>query len=41
MSPPRVAVRAVLVVRGRVLLVNAYPGEASDLWVPPGGVKKP
>jgi ADP-ribose pyrophosphatase YjhB (NUDIX family) len=36
-SAPRVAVRAVLVVRGRVLLVNAYPGEASDLWVPPGG----
>ena len=40
MSPPRVAVRAVLVVRGRVLLVNAYPGEASDLWVPPGGGAK-
>jgi ADP-ribose pyrophosphatase YjhB (NUDIX family) len=36
-SAPRVAVRAVVVVRGRVLLVNAYPGEASDLWVPPGG----
>lgn len=34
---PRVAVRAVVVVRGRVLLVNAYPGEESDLWVPPGG----
>jgi ADP-ribose pyrophosphatase YjhB (NUDIX family) len=37
MSGPRVAVRAVLVVRRRVLLVNAYPGEASDLWCPPGG----
>ena len=37
MSAPRVAVRAVVVVRGRVLLVNAYPGEVSDLWVPPGG----
>jgi ADP-ribose pyrophosphatase YjhB (NUDIX family) len=36
-SAPRVAVRAVIVVEGRVLLVNAYPGEASDLWVPPGG----
>jgi ADP-ribose pyrophosphatase YjhB (NUDIX family) len=36
-SGPRVAVRAVIVVAGRVLLVNAYPGEASDLWVPPGG----
>ena len=35
--PPRVAVRAVVVVAGRVLLVNAYPGAASDLWVPPGG----
>jgi ADP-ribose pyrophosphatase YjhB (NUDIX family) len=37
MSGPRIAVRAVLVVRRRVLLVNAYPGEASDLWCPPGG----
>ena len=37
MSGPRVAVRAVLVLRGRVLLVNAYPGEASDLWCAPGG----
>jgi ADP-ribose pyrophosphatase YjhB (NUDIX family) len=37
MSAPRVAVRAVIVVEGRVLLVNAYPGEISDLWVPPGG----
>jgi ADP-ribose pyrophosphatase YjhB (NUDIX family) len=36
-SAPRVAVRAVVVVRGRVLLVNAYPGDVSDLWVPPGG----
>ncbi len=37
MSAPRVAVRAIIVVEGRVLLVNAYPGETSDLWVPPGG----
>ncbi|HVH02723.1 MAG TPA: NUDIX hydrolase [Amaricoccus sp.] len=37
MSGPRVAVRAVLLLRGRVLLVNAYPGEASDLWCAPGG----
>jgi 8-oxo-dGTP diphosphatase len=36
-TAPRVAVRAVIVVGGRVLLVNAYPGDASDLWVPPGG----
>jgi ADP-ribose pyrophosphatase YjhB (NUDIX family) len=37
MTAPRVAVRAVIVVGGRVLLVNAYRGEESDLWVPPGG----
>ena len=36
-SGPRLAVRAVIVVRGRLLLVNAYPGEASDLWCAPGG----
>lgn len=34
---PRLAVRAVVVTAGRVLLVNAYPGNRSDLWVPPGG----
>ena len=37
MSAPRVAARAIIVVAGRVLLVNAYPGEQSDLWCPPGG----
>jgi ADP-ribose pyrophosphatase YjhB (NUDIX family) len=37
MSGPRLAVRAVIVDRGRVLLVNAYPGEESDLWCTPGG----
>lgn len=37
MSPPRLAVRAVVVAAGRVLLVNAYPGAASDLWCAPGG----
>jgi ADP-ribose pyrophosphatase YjhB (NUDIX family) len=37
MSGPRLAVRAVVVADGRVLLVNAYPGEASDLWCAPGG----
>lgn len=36
-SGPRLAVRAVIVDGGRVLLVNAYPGEESDLWCPPGG----
>jgi 8-oxo-dGTP diphosphatase len=34
---PRLAVRAVIVERGRLLLVNAYPGEESDLWCAPGG----
>ncbi len=36
-SGPRLAVRAVIVEAGRVLLVNAYPGEESDLWCAPGG----
>jgi 8-oxo-dGTP diphosphatase len=36
-SGPRLAVRAVIVDGGRVLLVNAYPGEQSDLWCAPGG----
>lgn len=34
---PRLAVRAVIVVQGKVLLVNAYPGARSDLWCAPGG----
>jgi ADP-ribose pyrophosphatase YjhB (NUDIX family) len=34
---PRLAVRAVIVDAGRLLLVNAYPGDASDLWCVPGG----
>jgi 8-oxo-dGTP diphosphatase len=34
---PRLAVRAVVLDRGRLLLVNAYPGEESDLWCAPGG----
>jgi ADP-ribose pyrophosphatase YjhB (NUDIX family) len=33
----RLAVRAVIVEAGRLLLVNAYPGEQSDLWCAPGG----
>jgi len=36
-SGPRLAVRAVIRHAGRVLLVNAYPGEESDLWCAPGG----
>ena len=34
---PRLAVRAVIVEDGRLLLVNAYPGARSDLWCCPGG----
>ncbi|MEM8959376.1 MAG: NUDIX hydrolase [Pseudomonadota bacterium] len=37
MSRPRLAVRAVIVENGRLLLVNAYPGGISDLWCAPGG----
>lgn len=37
MSPPRLAVRALIVEAGRLLLVNAYPGGTSDLWCAPGG----
>jgi 8-oxo-dGTP diphosphatase len=34
---PRLAVRAVIKRAGRLLIVNAYPGEVSDLWCAPGG----
>jgi len=34
---PRLAVRAVIVEEARLFLVNAYPGEKSDLWCAPGG----
>lgn len=34
---PRLAVRAVIVREGRLLIVNAYPGDVSDLWCAPGG----
>jgi 8-oxo-dGTP diphosphatase len=34
---PRLAVRAIIVRDGRLLLVNAYPGGVSDLWCAPGG----
>ncbi len=35
--PIRLAARAVLIHDGKLLLVNAYPGDASDLWCAPGG----
>lgn len=34
---PRLAVRAVLLHQGRLLLVNAYPDGKSDLMCAPGG----
>jgi len=34
---PRLAARAVIVEQGRLLVVNAYPGDESDLWCVPGG----
>ncbi|MCA8882575.1 MAG: NUDIX domain-containing protein [Rhodobacteraceae bacterium] len=37
MSAPRLAVRAVLVHRDALLLVNAFPDGKSDLWCTPGG----
>lgn len=37
----RLAVRAVLLHRGRLLLVNAWPGTQSDLWCAPGGGVEP
>lgn len=35
--PVRVAVRALLLLDNRLLVVNAYPGGTSDLWCAPGG----
>ena len=34
---PRLAVRAVILQDGRLLVVNAWPGQQSDLWCAPGG----
>lgn len=34
---PRLAVRAVILHDDRLLLVNAWPGQMSDLWCAPGG----
>jgi len=37
MPAPRLAVRAVIVEDGRLLLVNAFADAASTLWCAPGG----
>lgn len=36
-TTPRVAVRGLLLIENRLLLVNAYPGGESDLLCAPGG----
>lgn len=41
MKTPRLAVRAVIVHAGRVLLVNAWPGNKSELMCAPGGGVEP
>ncbi|MEM9140044.1 MAG: NUDIX hydrolase [Pseudomonadota bacterium] len=33
----RLAARALIMIDGRVLLVNAFPGEGPNLWCAPGG----
>lgn len=39
--PIRLATRAVIVHENRLLLVNAFPGDQSDLWCAPGGGAEP
>ena len=39
--PIRLAVRAILMHRNRLLLVNAFPADQSDLWCAPGGGAEP
>lgn len=39
--PVRLAVRGLILHRDRLLLVNAFPGEESDLWCLPGGGVEP
>lgn len=41
MARPRLAVRAAILKDGRLLVVNAYPGQQSDLWALPGGGVEP
>ncbi|MBF9034177.1 NUDIX domain-containing protein [Rhodobacterales bacterium HKCCE2091] len=37
MPGPRLAVRGLLLLDDRLLLVNAWPDDRSDLWCAPGG----
>lgn len=37
MTSPRLAVRAIILHQGRLLIVNAWPDGQSDLWCAPGG----
>jgi len=41
LKSPRLAVRAIILHEARLLLVNAYPGDESDLWCAPGGGVEP
>jgi 8-oxo-dGTP diphosphatase len=41
LARPRLAVRAAILHRDRLLMVNAYPGQQSDLWCLPGGGVEP
>lgn len=41
LARPRLAVRAAILQDGRLLMVNAYPGQQSDLWALPGGGVEP
>lgn len=38
---PRLAVRAAILHKNRLLVVNAYRGQKSDLWCLPGGGVEP
>ncbi len=38
---PRLAVRGIVMADDRLLIVNAWPGNSSDLWCAPGGGVEP
>jgi 8-oxo-dGTP pyrophosphatase MutT (NUDIX family) len=39
--PVRLAVRGIILRDNRLLIVNAFPGDQSDLWCSPGGGAEP